>query len=134
MIFVDTNLLVRLATNDVPADRDAVAQLLERNETRIPKTVLLETEWVLRSRYRYSSEQVLAFFEYLAGLSSVYLEDEESVRWAMGAAATGIDFADAMHLAMAAAANEHFYTFDPTLHRKASRLKGASVRLLRQKA
>lgn len=134
MIFVDTNLLVRLATNDVAADRDAVAQLIEKNEIRIPKTVLLETEWVLRSRYRYSIGQVLGFFEYLGGLASVYLEDEESVRWAMAAAAMGIDFADAMHLSMAAHTNEQFYTFDRTLHRRASKLKGARVRLLRPKS
>jgi hypothetical protein len=34
---------------------------------------------VLRSRYAFSSAQVLAFFEYLAGLVSVYLEDEDAV-------------------------------------------------------
>ena len=131
MIVVDTNLLVRLASRDVPADGDAVAKLLEAHETRVPKTVLLETEWVLRSRYAYSRAQVLAFFDYLAGLPSVYLEDDESVHWALAAAATGIDFADAMHLSMAAAAGEQFYTLDKVLLRKASRLKGASVRLLR---
>ncbi len=47
MIAVDTNLLVRLATNDVPAERGAVVALLDRHEALIPKTVLLETEWVL---------------------------------------------------------------------------------------
>lgn len=131
MVVVDTNLLIRLATGDVAADRNAVIKLIEESEVRIPKTVLLEAEWVLRSRYAYSRIQVLAFFEYLAGLSSVYLEDEESVRWALGAAADGIDFADAMHLSMAVAAGEQFCTFDKALHRKASRLNGANVRLLR---
>jgi predicted nucleic-acid-binding protein len=131
MVVVDTNLLIRLATCDVAADRDAVARLIEKHEIRIAKTILLEAEWVLRSRYAYSSAQVLAFFEYLAGLASVYLEDEDAVRWALGAAATDIDFADAMHLSAAATTGEHFYTFDKALHRKASRLEGASVRLLR---
>ena len=131
MIVVDTNLLVRLATRDVPADGDAVARLIERRDTRIPKTVLLETEWVLRSRYAYSNVQVMSLFDYLAGLSSVHLEDEESVLWAMAAAATGVDFADAMNLSMAAADGEQFYTFDKGLQRKALGLKGARVRLLR---
>lgn len=130
MVVVDTNLLIRLATNDVAADRNAVIRLIESNEIRVPKTVLLEVEWVLRSRYAYSDDQVLAFFEYLADLPSVYLEDEESVRWAITAAATGIDFADAMHLSSAVTASEHFYTFDKPLFRKASRLKGALIRLL----
>jgi len=61
MIALDTNLLVRLATDDVPAERRAVVSLLERHETLIPKTVLLETEWVLRSRYGYAPGQIAEF-------------------------------------------------------------------------
>jgi predicted nucleic acid-binding protein len=75
MITVDTNLLVRLATNDVPVERKAVVALLERTEALIPKTVLLETEWVLRSRYGYVIAQVVEFFEYLSAFPSVTLED-----------------------------------------------------------
>ncbi|MEP6547368.1 MAG: hypothetical protein ABJD53_07860 [Gammaproteobacteria bacterium] len=75
MLVVDTNLLIQLATCDVAADRDAVARLIGKTEIRVSKTVLLEAEWALRSRYEYSSTQVLAFFAYLAGLSSVYLEN-----------------------------------------------------------
>ena len=44
MIVLDTNLLVRLATNDAPKERGAVTDLLGENECRISKTVLLETE------------------------------------------------------------------------------------------
>jgi predicted nucleic acid-binding protein len=129
MIAVDTNLLVRLATNDVPAEREAVASLLERDEALIPKTVLLETEWVLRSRYGYVLSQVAEFFEYLSALPSVTLEDGEAVRWAVGAAGCGIDFADALHLA--SAGGLALVTLDRKLHRKAARIKGARVRLLK---
>lgn len=129
MIAVDTNLLVRLATNDVPVEREAVVALLERNEALIPKTVLLETEWVLRSRYGYVIAQVAEFFEYLSALPSVTLEDGEAVRWAVEAARRGIDFADALHLA--SAGGLALATLDRKLHRKASRIKGARVHLLK---
>jgi predicted nucleic-acid-binding protein len=130
MIVLDTNLLVRLATNDAPKERTMVADLLGKNECRISKTVLLETEWVLRSRYDYTAAQFADFADYLLALSSLSIEDESVVRWAVDAARSGIDFADAMHLAVAVASDESFYTFDKKLHRKASRLKGARVQLL----
>jgi len=133
MIVLDTNLLIRLATNDAPAERTVVTELLGRHECRISKTVLLETEWVLRSRYDYSAVQFADFADYLLALKSLSIEDESVVRWAVDAARTGLDFADAMHLAVAAASDESFYTFDKKLHRKALRLKGARVHLLGSK-
>ena len=130
MIVLDTNLLVRLATNDNPGERAAVTDILGQHQCRVSKTVLLETEWVLRSRYGYNARQYADFADYLLALSSVTIEDERVVRWAVDATRGGIDFADAMHMAIAAAAEEPFYTFDKKLHHKASRLKGVTVRLL----
>jgi predicted nucleic-acid-binding protein len=130
MIVLDTNLLVRFATNDNPAERAAVTDLVSNYECRISKTVLLETEWVLRSRYSYNAHQFADFAEYLLAVSSLSIEDESVVKWAVDAARTGVDFADSMHLAVAVAADELFYTFDKKLAKKASRLKGARIRLL----
>lgn len=79
MISVDTNLLVRLATrDDVPAF-DAVARLMQEQDLFIPKTVLLECEWLLRSRFGYSSADFLEFASYLASLPRITLEDEGAV-------------------------------------------------------
>jgi predicted nucleic-acid-binding protein len=133
MIVLDTNLLVRLATNDAPAERAAVIDILSKHECLISKTVLLETEWVLRSRYGYNAEQFAEFAEYLLALSSLSIEDESVVRWAVDAARTGIDFADAMHVSIAVAAEEPFYTFDKKLLRKASKLKGVRIHLVGNK-
>ena len=49
MIAFDTNLLVRAATNDDPPQVAVVRQLLALSAVFIPRTVLLETEWVLRT-------------------------------------------------------------------------------------
>ena len=51
MIAVDTNVLVRLLTGDDPAQTRRAADLFAQESILIPKTVLLETEWVLRYRY-----------------------------------------------------------------------------------
>lgn len=58
---VDTNILVRLATGDSPAEHAAAEALVVAGPVLILPTVLLETEWVLRSMYGYSPTQFLAF-------------------------------------------------------------------------
>ena len=83
MIAVDTNLLVRLATNDDAGAREAVVRLLDRSEVFVAKTVLLECEWVLRSRFDYPPAQVSRFLRYLLSLPQVQVEDEIAVLQAM---------------------------------------------------
>jgi len=56
MIGVDTNVLVRYLVRDDPAQFERARRLISREvDTREPVLVsllvLLETEWVLRSRY-----------------------------------------------------------------------------------
>jgi predicted nucleic-acid-binding protein len=48
MIAVDTNIIIRLAMRDDEAQYQKVIVLLNF----ISRTVQLETEWVLRSRYK----------------------------------------------------------------------------------
>jgi predicted nucleic-acid-binding protein len=52
MIALDTNVVVRLLIRDDPAQADLAAQLVRGNQVLLTTTVLLETEWVLRSRCR----------------------------------------------------------------------------------
>ena len=47
MIAFDTNLFVRIATNDDQQQADIAEKLLMENEVFVSRTVLLETEWVL---------------------------------------------------------------------------------------
>ena len=51
---VDTNVVIRLIVEDDAQQLKIVEALLESNQLAIPHTVLLETEWVLRSFYRWS--------------------------------------------------------------------------------
>ncbi len=59
MIAFDTNLLVRIAVNDDLKQAELAEQLLDSNEVFVPRTVLLETEWVLRSVYKKSRTELL---------------------------------------------------------------------------
>ena len=91
----------------------------------MPRTVLLEVEWVLRGVYDLPSDQVIPALRAFAGLPGVSVEDASLVAKAMDWAEAGMDFADALHLA-AAAECEGFMTFDKRLARF-GRLSGIPI-------
>jgi len=110
MIVVDTNIVVRFAVNDDP-DQAAIARtLFETHTVSISRTVALETEWVLRSRYGKGRKQIAEYFDKLLAMKSVRIEAEGAFRSAVAWYAAGDDFADALHLANAGVVP--FYTFD----------------------
>jgi predicted nucleic-acid-binding protein len=98
MTAVDTNVLVRLLTQDDPTQAAAARALFGAGPVWIAKTVLLETSWVLRSLYKFGEDSVCAAFAKLLGLPNVEAEDEPAVAAALALAAHGIEFADALHL------------------------------------
>lgn len=127
MVAVDTNVLVRLLTADDAVQSARAAALFEREPILVPKTVLLETEWVLRYCYGLDSTAVLTAFHNLLGLPQVTTEDAPAVAEALALYESGMEFADALHLTSARAA-EAFATFDARLRKRAGRR--ARVRLL----
>lgn len=127
MIAVDTNVLVRLLTADDSAQTERAVALFRKGQILIPKTVLLETEWVLRFSYKLSPGVIGAAFRRVCGLSQVRIEDPLAVMTALKTYDGGMDFADALHLASAGNA-QAFATFDVALKKRAGR--HAKVRLL----
>ena len=121
MIAVDTNVVVRFLVRDDAKQAARAAELIRSNEIWISKTVLLETEWVLRSLYRFSPQSLAGALRALAGLERVFLEDEMAVAKALEWFQQGLDFADALHLASADNARQ-FATFDGKLARQARRM------------
>ena len=88
MIGLDTNVLVRFLVRDDPAQFDKVLELIQREwrEGRlilISQLVVLETEWVLRSRYRLGKSALLAAFASLLGAREFEIEDEASLEQAL---------------------------------------------------
>ena len=128
MIALDTNALVRLLVTDDSAQAAAARKLAESQRVLIPRTVLLETEWLLRGRFGLERTRILGFFLGLASTENIVLEDELPLRRALNWYGKGLDFADAMHLASAGETPLH--TFDERFARRAGKL-GARVRLIK---
>mgnify|MGYP001396392317 CR=1 FL=1 len=99
MIAFDTNLLVRALVADNPDQVAVVRQLITADTIFIPRTVLLETEWVLRSRYKKTRAELNEFFTALLETDDTLIEDAEAVSLALDWYARGADLADALHLA-----------------------------------
>lgn len=121
MISLDTNLLIRFFTNDDKAQAQYAVQLIENNEIFISKTVILETEWVLRYSYELDQKIILAAFEQLFGIPQVKAEDPSCVFQALRWYKAGMDFADALHLSSSSKAKK-FATLDKKLINKAKKL------------
>src|SRR5690242_6518722 len=78
MLVVDTNVIVRYLTNDDTAQATRARRLLAQQSIFVPLTVLLETEWVLRSVYGFGASAVVHALRAFAGLPRVTLETPET--------------------------------------------------------
>lgn len=121
MIAVDTNVLVRFLVRDDAKQAARAAELIRGNEIWVSKTELLETEWVLRSLYGFTSVSLEGALRALSGLGTIFLEDEVAVAKALDWFREGLDLADALHLASSGNARQ-FATFDRKLARQARRM------------
>jgi predicted nucleic-acid-binding protein len=127
---IDTNILVRLLAAD-DARQSAQAKTLMQRAARtgesllVPLTVVLELEWVLRSRYEYTKEQVLVTLSSLLETRELVFQDEAAVEHALHYyRRSRVDFAECLHLGCAASAGRlPLMTFD----RSAARLEGARL-------
>ena len=124
MIAIDTNVVVRFLTRDDPTQAGRAKALLLAEPVFLSKTVLLESEWVLRSGYRLARDDIAAAFRALLGLPGAAVEDLPAVTQALAWYDGGLDFADALHLASSGPAGR-FATFDEPLVRRAKGLPQA---------
>ncbi|TXH71511.1 MAG: type II toxin-antitoxin system VapC family toxin [Thiothrix sp.] len=120
MIAFDTNLLVRLAVNDNETQADLAEQLISNNEVFISRTVLLETEWVLRSVYKKPRSDIAAFFENTLITENILIENAAEIEHALAWYKLGADFADALHLCICG--ESLLCTFDAEFCKAASKL------------
>ena len=120
MIAVDTNVIVRLLTEDDAAQAAVARSLFAAGPVWIAKTVLLETAWVLRSAYNFDDAAVREALTKLLGLKNAHVEDEPSVSGALELASHGVQFADALHVASRPPGTT-FVSFDRSFVRRAQR-------------
>ena len=121
MIAVDTNVIVRLLTQDDKEQFQKSLALFESHDIFLLDTVILETEWVLRFAYNFEAEAICNAFKKLFGLANIKLNSPESMAQAIEWHLKGMDFADALHLAQCQNIDT-FFTFDNKLISKSKTL------------
>lgn len=83
---------------------------------------MLESEWVLRSVYDFSPDEIAQTLQGLVRLPNVRCENPPAALSAIEALSAGMDFADAMHLAAGRQADEGFASFDLRFVKRVRRL------------
>jgi predicted nucleic-acid-binding protein len=127
VLAIDTNVVVRYFVDDDRTQFLAARRLIESSAIFLSITVMLELEWVLRGGYDYRPHEFVTAFRAFAGLRTVTLENPGLAATALGWHERGMDFADALHLAGAAAC-EAFVTFDRRLANAAAKTDAIPVR------
>ena len=102
MLGIDTNVLVRFLVRDDEGQFERARRLIKREvgseeDVFVSLLVLVETEWVLRSRYSLQKSEVMEAISGLLDAAEVQFEDEPAVEealfiWKDSAA----DFADCL--------------------------------------
>jgi predicted nucleic-acid-binding protein len=101
---LDTNVLVRYVVQDDPKQARVAQRYIEQCADQdvslfLPTSVILETEWVLRSVYLFSKDSVIAVFVGLLEAREMMFQDEPSFERAVFFYREhNIDFADCLHL------------------------------------
>lgn len=127
---VDTNVLVRHIVQDDERQSTIVAKAFERHIRKaeslmVPVTVMLELEWVLRSKYKFPKSDVIRAISALLESLELVFESEGALEQALSSYEEGgADFAEYLHLAIARKEDAlPFFTFDE----KASKTTGAKL-------
>lgn len=107
---IDTNVLVRYMVRDDEAQA-VVADRVIQTGCYLSLTVLLESAWLLSSRFALTREVISDALDELVSLPSMTTVDDGLVVWAIARFKSGADFADMVHLLDGRLADE-FATFD----------------------
>jgi predicted nucleic-acid-binding protein len=106
---LDTNVVIRFLINDHPG-QTAIAQSLFQQDFIISSSVFMESEWVLRSVYRWDRHRIAGAFRAILDLPAL-VSPPPDIAWVVDRFAAGADFADMIHLGAAHGASV-FATFD----------------------
>lgn len=102
MLGLDTNVLVRFLVRDDEAQFEKARKLIRRETVAgrrvfVSQLVLLETEWVLRSRYALPKNLIIEAISGLLDATDIRFEDEAAIEEALFTwKDTSADFADCL--------------------------------------
>lgn len=112
MIAVDTNILLRVIVGDDPKQQAIAQDLIDAHEIYVSLTVIMETEWVLRSRYGFKRGQIAEALRSIFVAGAFVVERHDRVEWALERYELSGNFADLIHLASTVEAVTAFASFD----------------------
>jgi len=104
MLGIDTNVLVRFLVQDDEVQFDKARKLIKREVAAgrrvfINQLVLMETEWVLRSRYSIPKNQIIEAISGLLEATDIQFEDEQVIEEALFIwKEASVDFADCLKI------------------------------------
>ena len=110
---VDTNVIVRFLAVDDPRQTLAATKCLQAG-VFVPHSVLIETEWVLRSGYGWTAPRINSELTDLIAMRCVEVDQIDAISWALDRHREGADWADMLHL-IASRGHDAFSTFDQGL-------------------
>lgn len=102
MLGIDTNVLVRFLVRDNEIQFEKARKLIKRevaagHRVFVNQLVLMETEWVLRSRYIVPKNQIIETISGLLNATDIQFEDEPSIEEALFIWKESVaDFADCL--------------------------------------
>jgi predicted nucleic-acid-binding protein len=127
---LDTNILVRYIVQDDSNQLAAAQRLIrkcvaEQLTLFVPITVTLELEWVLRSNFEFTKAETVGALSDLFAAAELSFESERALEVALDLYRNkSADFADCVHIALAAQAGEQpLWTFD----KAAAKIPGAQI-------
>jgi predicted nucleic-acid-binding protein len=125
---LDTNALVRYIVEDDVAQLAAARRLIRKCVSAgqtlfVPVTVTLELEWVLRASFEFAKDEVMEVLSSLFSAAELTFESARALEVALQLyREASADFADCLHVALAAQAGElPLWTFD----KRAAKVNGA---------
>lgn len=130
MAALDTNVLVRFLVRDDAEQLAAARKLIGRyvsegDALRIPISVSLELEWVLRSNFGFDKRTVLQALSGLLSAAELSFQSERALELALERySQSSAEYSDCLHTALALVDGEQpLWTFD----KAASKLEGARL-------
>jgi predicted nucleic-acid-binding protein len=127
---LDTNVLIRHLVQDdaaqLAAARRPIRKCVSEQQTLfVPVAVTLELEWVLRCSFNYGKDATIGVLSDLFSAVELSFESDRTLEVALEAYRNGTaEFADCLHVALAAQAGEQPLW---TLDKGAARLSGARL-------
>jgi predicted nucleic-acid-binding protein len=122
MIALDTNILVRLITQDDPQQATLAERLIQQATDEgeacfVSNVVLCELEWVLESCYEATRSDLLTALQEIAAREIFAFEDSDALHWAINLyRKSKVEFSDALIGAKARSQGARTtYTFERVL-------------------